>query len=140
MPLIQRHYYAAWFVLTVVLPLILRTVRRPVIFSRFAGMGDIICTFSAALEPKKIYPQATFIYNCAASFACLPAIGGVTERVTHLQAIGLVGHWYRALLSDYYSFGSDDEQSARRPKRTLHHQLCAAAKGRGARRASDAED
>src|ERR1017187_927182 len=102
--LIQRHFCAAWYVLTVIVPVILRTGRRPVIFSRFAGMGDILCTFPAALELKKRHPQAPFIYNCAAGFACLPAMGGVTERVTHLHPIGLVGHWYRALLSGYYNF------------------------------------
>lgn len=95
--------------LTVVVPIILRTGRRPVIFSRFAGLGDVICTFPAALALKKRHPQAAFIYNCAASFACLPAMGGVTERVTHLQPIGLVGHWYRALLAGYHEFGSDDD-------------------------------
>jgi ADP-heptose:LPS heptosyltransferase len=109
-PLIQRHFHAAWYVLTVVLPVILRTGKRPVIFSRFAGMGDILCTFPAALELKKRHPGATFIYNCAASFACLPAMGGVTERVTHLRHMGPVGHWYGRLLAGYYNFGSDDDE------------------------------
>jgi ADP-heptose:LPS heptosyltransferase len=96
-------------VATVILPVILRTGRRPVIFSRFAGMGDIICTFPAALELKKRHIGATFIYNCASGFACLPAMGGVTERVTHLRPIGLIGYWYGWLLSGYYNFGSDDD-------------------------------
>lgn len=109
MSLIKRHFSAAWYVLTVILPVMFRTGRRPVIFSRFAGMGDIICTFPAAQELKKRHPQAAFIYNCAAGFACLPAMGGVTERVTHLHPIGLVGHWYRALLAGYYNFDSDDD-------------------------------
>jgi ADP-heptose:LPS heptosyltransferase len=108
-PLIKRHFGAAWYVLTVILPVIFRTGRRPVIFSRFAGMGDIIGTIPAALALKRRHAGATFIYNCAASFACLPAMGGVTERVTHLQAIGLIGYWYRWLLSGYYNFGSDDD-------------------------------
>ena len=112
MKLATRHFSAAWYVLTVVLPVILRTGRRPVIFSRFAGMGDIICTFPAALELKKRHPGATFIYNCAASFACLPALGNVTTRVTTQPHIGLVGYWYRALLAGYYNFGSDDDDPA----------------------------
>jgi ADP-heptose:LPS heptosyltransferase len=107
--LIQRHFTAAWYVLTVIVPVILRTGRRPVIFSRFAGLGDIICTFPAALELTKRHPQAVFIYNCAAGFACLPAMGGVTDRVTSCPQIGLVGYWYRALLAAYYNFGSDDD-------------------------------
>jgi ADP-heptose:LPS heptosyltransferase len=107
---IKRHLSAIWYVLTVILPVILRTGKRPVIFSRFAGMGDIICTFPAALELKKRHTSTTFIYNCAASFACLPRMAGVTEFVTHVQPIGLVGYWYRALLAGYYNFGSDDDE------------------------------
>ena len=107
--------------LTVILPVIMRKRKRPVIFSRFAGMGDIICTFPAALELKKRHPGATFIYNCAASFACLPRMAGVTECVTHLQPIGLVGYWYRALLAGYYNFGSDDDNPA-----AGHKEFCVA--------------
>ncbi len=109
--LIRRHAQAFGYVFTVILPVLLRTVRRPVIFSRFAGMGDIVCTLPAALELKKRYPGATFIYNCAASFACLPRMGGVTERVTNLRTIGLVGHWYGWLLAGFYPFSYGDEAS-----------------------------
>ena len=108
--LLKRHFAAAWYVLTVILPVILRTGRRPVVFSRFAGLGDILCTFPAALELKQRHPAATFIYNCAPAFACLPRMGGVTERVTHLEHAGLIGYWYRWLLAGYYDFGSDDDQ------------------------------
>jgi len=109
--LLQRHTQAFWYVLTVVLPVILRTGKRPVIFSRFAGMGDIICTIPAALALKKRHPGATFIYNCAASFACLPRMAGVTERVTRLRTIGVVGHWYGWLLGFFYHFSYGDEAS-----------------------------
>ena len=109
--LLQRHAQAFWYVLTVILPVLFRTGRRPVIFSRFAGMGDIICTIPAALELKKRHPGATFIYNCAASFACLPRMGGVTECVTHLRVIGVVDHWYGWLLTGYYHFNYGDEAS-----------------------------
>jgi ADP-heptose:LPS heptosyltransferase len=112
MKLAKRHFSAAWYVLTVVLPVILRTGRRPVIFSRFAGMGDIICTFPAAVELKKRHPGATFIYNCAASFACLPVMGNITSHITTQPHIGLVGYWYRALLAGYYNFNSDDDDPA----------------------------
>ena len=109
--LIQRHAQAFWYVLTVIVPLILRTGKRPVIFSRFAGMGDIVCTIPAALELKKRHPGATFIYNCAASFACLPRMAGVTECVTNLRTIGVVGHWYGWLLAGFYHFSYADEAS-----------------------------
>ena len=110
MSLIKRHVRAAWYVLTVILPVILRTGRRPVVFSRFAGMGDIIGTIPAALELKSRHSGATFIYNCAQSFECLPAMGGVTDKVTHLRDMGLIGYWYRRLLAGYYNFGSDDDE------------------------------
>jgi hypothetical protein len=50
--LIHRHAQAFWYVLTVILPVMLRTGRRPVIFSKYSGIGDIICMFPAALELK----------------------------------------------------------------------------------------
>ena len=59
--------------LTVILPVIIRTGRRPVIFSKYSGIGDIICTFPAAFELKKRHPQATFIYNCHPDYICLPS-------------------------------------------------------------------
>ena len=107
--LIRRHAQAIWYVLTVIVPIILRTGKRPVIFSRFAGMGDIICTIPAALELKKRHPRATFIYNCDASSACLPKMGNVTNHITSQPHIGLVGYWYRWMLAGFYNFGSDDD-------------------------------
>jgi ADP-heptose:LPS heptosyltransferase len=111
-PFFQRHFSAARYVLTKILPVIVKTGRRPVIFSRFAGMGDILCSIPAALELKKRHPGATFIYNCDASSACLPRMGGVTEFITSCREIGLVSHWYRRLLGGFYSFSSDDDQFA----------------------------
>jgi len=105
-----RHIQAFWYVLSVILPVILRTGKRPVIFSRWGGMGDIIATVPAALELKKRHGNVVYIYNCAASFACLPPMGEVTGHVTHLRHIGVVGYWYRWLLTGYYNFGSDDDE------------------------------
>jgi ADP-heptose:LPS heptosyltransferase len=119
LPLLRRHARTFWYVITVVLPVIIRTRTRPVIFSRFAGMGDIICTVPAALELKKRHPGAVFIYNCAASYAVLPRMAGVTERVTSFRDIGVVGHWYRRLLAGYYDFGSDDDDLT-----ADHKELC----------------
>ncbi len=107
--LIQRHAQAFWYVLTVVAPVILRTGRRPVIFSRFTGMGDIICTIPAALELKKRHPGATFIYNCHPDFAAVPKLAGLTGRITSLPPVGLVGHWYSFLLEGFYHFAHGDD-------------------------------
>jgi ADP-heptose:LPS heptosyltransferase len=108
-PRVIQHAQAFWYVLTVILPVMVRTRRRPVIFSRFGGMGDIICTFPAALELKRRHPGAVCLYNCAPSFACLPRMAGVTARVTSFQHIGLVGYWYRRFLSGFYHFSYGDE-------------------------------
>lgn len=114
--LIKRQMEALGIVLGVVLPILVRTGRRPVIFAKYSGIGDIICTFPAALELKKRHPGATFIYNCHAEYACLPRLGGVTETVTTSQNIGLVGYWYRFLLGGYYLFASDDDDPTSTPK------------------------
>jgi hypothetical protein len=55
--LLARHWQALVFVCTVIVPLILRTRRRPVIFSRWSGMGDIICNSPVAIELKKHHPD-----------------------------------------------------------------------------------
>jgi len=113
--LIKRHVEALGAVVTVILPVILRTGKRPVIFSKYSGIGDIVCTFPAALELKKRHPNATFIYNCHPEFACLPRMGGVTSHVISLTSIGLVGYWYRFLLGGFYAFASDDDRPDRVP-------------------------
>jgi len=107
--LLKRHAQAFWYVLTVILPVMLRTGRRPVIFSKYSGIGDIVCTFPAALELEKRHPRATFIYNCHPDFACLPRMGGITTHVTSSLQIGLVGYWYAFLLAGYYNLASDDD-------------------------------
>ena len=89
--------------LTVILPVILKTGRRPVIFSRFSGMGDILCTIPAARELMQRHPGATFIYNCAPSSADVPRLGGVANQVTSLKDAGPIGHWYGFLLEGFYA-------------------------------------
>ena len=107
--LLARHAAALGYVLRVILPVILRTGRRPVIFSRHTGMGDIICTIPAARELMKRHPGATFIYNCHADFAAVPKLAGVAGRITSLLHIGVVGHWYGWLLAGFYHFAHGDD-------------------------------
>ena len=108
--MLKRQAQAFWYVITVILPIILRTRSRPVLFAKYSGIGDIICTFPAVLELEKRHPGAVFIYNCHQDFACLPRLGGVTSRVTSLPSIGLVGYWYRFLLAGFYLLVSDDDK------------------------------
>jgi ADP-heptose:LPS heptosyltransferase len=107
--LVSRHLAASAYVLCNVLPVILRTGRRPVIFSRFTGMGDIICTVPAARELMKRHPGRTFIYNCRKDFAAVPELAGIANRITSLEFVGIVGHWYRWLLAGFYHFAHLDD-------------------------------
>ena len=107
--LFSRHAAALGYVGREVLPVILRTGRRPVIFSRLTGMGDIICTIPAARLLMKRHPDATFIYNCHADFAAVPKLAGVANRITSLPDIGLVGYWYKFLLAGFYHFTHGDD-------------------------------
>jgi ADP-heptose:LPS heptosyltransferase len=122
--LIARHAAALRYVCKVVLPLIFRTRRRPVIFSRQTGMGDIICTIPAARELKKRHPGAPFIYNCHASFTEIPRLAGVADLVTSLKPIGLVGHWYRFLLGGFYHFAHGDDLPDSGDKELMITEFC----------------
>ena len=85
------------------------------LFSKYSGIGDIICTFPAALELKKRHPGTVFIYNCHHEFACLPRLGDITKHITSLIPIGIVGYWYRFLLAEFYLFASDDDNLNAKP-------------------------
>ena len=97
------------YVLTVILPVIIRTGKRPVMFSKYSGIGDIICTFPAVLKLKERHPGATFLYNCHADYACLPPMASITTKVTSLQHAGVLRHWYGWLFSAFYEFPCADE-------------------------------
>jgi ADP-heptose:LPS heptosyltransferase len=107
--LLARHWAAFVFAFLVVAPVILRTGRRPVIFSRWSGMGDIICTIPAARKIIERHPGATFIYNCHPDSATIPRLAGVAQYLTSLKHIGLIGHWYRFLLAGFYHFSHGDD-------------------------------
>jgi ADP-heptose:LPS heptosyltransferase len=116
--LLSRHAAALGYVVRVILPVIFKTGRRPVIFSRHTGMGDIICTIPAVRELMKRHPGATFIYNCHADFAAVPKLAGITGHITSLEPIGVVGYWYHFLLAGFYHFAHGDDtpgQVAREP-------------------------
>src|SRR5262245_5167308 len=107
--LCARHGETLLFVLTTIVPQIIRDRRRPVLCSRYTGMGDILCTVPAARELMLRHPGATFIYNCHPDFADVPRLAGVADRVTSLKPIGLVGHWYGFLLAGFYHFSHGDD-------------------------------
>lgn len=116
--LLSRHAAALGYVFREVLPVILRTGRRPVIFSRGTGMGDIICTIPAVRLLRERHTGGFFIYNCHHTFVDVPRLAGVADRITSLEPIGLIGHWYGFLLAGFYHFAHGDDtpgQVAREP-------------------------
>lgn len=119
-----RHATALGYVFREVLPVILKTGRRPVIFSRQTGMGDIICTIDIARELMKRHPSATFIYNCHKDFAPVPLLAGIANRVTSIKPIGLVGHWHRWLLGGFYHFAHGDDTPGLVARETMLAEFC----------------
>ncbi len=107
--LLLRHFRTFLFVIFRILPLWLKTGRKPVIFSKFSGIGDIICTFPAALKLKEKHLGAPLIYHCHGSFSCLPRLGGITLNTTDYPDIGQVAFWYGFLLEGFYEFASEDD-------------------------------
>ena len=122
--LAKRHAAALWYVFTVILPVIFRTGKRPVIFSRFTGMGDIICTVPAVLALKKRHPGAVFIYNCHRDFMAIPQLAGLADQITSLLPIGLVGHWYSFLLGGFYHFAHGDDTPGKVAREPMVAEFC----------------
>jgi ADP-heptose:LPS heptosyltransferase len=122
--LLSRQAAALGYVFRVILPVLLKTGRRPVIFSRYTGMGDIICTLPAARELMKRHPGATFIYNCHPDFAAVPKLAGVADRVTTLEPIGIVGHRYKFLLAGFYHFAHGDDLPGRTSQEPMVTEFC----------------
>ena len=108
---VRRHFESIGFVLRVVLPLILRARKRPVLFSRYVGMGDIICTFPAACELMKRHPVATVIYSCHPDFACLPRMGGVAQITSPVRA-DILQKWWAFLFAAIYQFEYGDQNQS----------------------------
>ena len=121
---LEQHAAAFAYVLQVILPVIVRTGRRPVIFSRFTGLGDVICTIPAVQELRKRHPGAFFIYNCHVDFAPIPKLTGVADLVTTFKPIGLVGFWYRFLLKGFYHFAHGDDRPDSGCKEPMVTEFC----------------
>ena len=107
--LLKRHLQVLGYVLTVILAIIVKTRRRPVLFSRYGGMGDIICIIPATRALLERHLGHVVIYNCHASFTEIPRLAGLASIVTNLGPIGLVGYWYAPLLAGYYHFTHGDD-------------------------------
>ncbi|HEV2692369.1 MAG TPA: glycosyltransferase family 9 protein [Verrucomicrobiae bacterium] len=104
----RLHAKSFGHVAGVILPQLVRTGKRPVLFSRYVGLGDVICTFPAALELKKRHPGAAFIYSCHPDSACLPKMGGITELVAPFRSDYLRKYWGFLFAASYHFEYGDD--------------------------------
>jgi ADP-heptose:LPS heptosyltransferase len=91
-----------------IIPLILTHRRRPVMFWRRLGAGDIICTFPAAQRLKTRHPDAVFIYNCNPEFFKMPLLAGVASVVVSTDIKPLKKYWSFLFAAIYeFEWGSD---------------------------------
>jgi ADP-heptose:LPS heptosyltransferase len=119
----KRHWEVLLFILTVVVPMMVRHRRRPVIINRYAGLGDIICTIPAVKELIKCHLGAPVIYNCHRDFTAIPRLASVADHVSTLRTIGLLSYWYRCLFAGFYDFVHGDDVD-RPPNGTIVSQFC----------------
>lgn len=111
-----NHLKAIFYVFSSIVPEILKTGQRPVIFSRWSGIGDIIGTMPSVKELAKKHPRSPIIYNCYQEFTILPKLAGISCKTTSFPQIGLIGNWYSFILSGYYQFTADDDNPEIPPK------------------------
>src|SRR5689334_940881 len=97
-----------WMFLGKILPLWLRTGRRPVLLERGGALGDIICTFPAAEMLKKRHPKEAILYSCHRDFASLPKMGGITTHTTGAHVSK--GSFWSRFFSAVYHFDYGDER------------------------------
>jgi ADP-heptose:LPS heptosyltransferase len=105
-----KAHESIWFLLSNLLPLLIVTRHRPVLLSRYMALGDIICTFPAALQLKKRHPRAAFIYHCREDYACLPRLGGVTSQIISHLNVPRLKRRYAFCFSGIYEFVYGDER------------------------------
>ena len=91
------------FVARKIIPIIIAHSRRPVLFHRWHGAGDIVCTFPAALKIRERHPGGVFIYNCHPDFSCLPVMAGIASLTTATDFKPLLKYW-AFLFSHIYEF------------------------------------
>ena len=112
------------FLVGAVLPLWLFTRRRPVLLSRYMALGDILCTFPAALELKKRHPGAPVIFHCRADYACLPRLGGITNHVISELNVERMKSSFAFLFAGIYEFTYGDEFADRASTESVIEEYC----------------
>jgi ADP-heptose:LPS heptosyltransferase len=105
----KPHLEPLSFIFRSVLPVLIVTRHRPVLLSRYMALGDVICTFPAALQLKKRHPGATFIFHCRQDYACLPRMGGITNHTISTLDLHYIETKYSFLFAGIYKFTYSDE-------------------------------
>jgi len=118
----KEHWSALRFLAGVVVPIILRSGKRPVLFFRFVGIGDVICTFPAVEELKKRHPDHVYIYSCYPQFVCLPRMGGITSEIVSVQIniINILEAYWSFLFTKIYTFLQIDDPGYKSVGTTLN--------------------
>jgi ADP-heptose:LPS heptosyltransferase len=107
-----------------VLPLLIITRRRPVLFSRYMALGDVICTFPAAHELKKRHAGAAFIFHCRQDYACLPSMGGITSHTVSALDVQYIEAKYAFLFAGIYKFTYSDEHENTASTESVIEEYC----------------
>ncbi len=97
-----------WFVGSRIIPILVKHRRRPVLFDRRLGGGDIICTFPAAERLQARHPGAVFIYNCNVEFFNLPLLAGIASLTVSTDVPALKRYWAFLFAAIYqFEWGAD---------------------------------
>lgn len=105
----RRHVRLLAFIFTEILPATLRTGKRPVMFVRYGGIGDMLSSFPAAAQLMSRHPGAAFFYHCPPDLACLLGLAGLNVRIFSARLAGPLHYRYGWLLGGYYKFDYIDE-------------------------------
>lgn len=54
----------------------------------------------------------------------MPKFAGIADRVTTLEPIGVVGHWYRWLLGGFYHFAHGDDLTGQTSQASMVEEFC----------------
>lgn len=122
---INKLREAAQF-LAATLPTLRRATGPTILFERYIGAGDVICTFPAVLSLREKFPGATIVYRVAPSLVPIVQMGRVADVVVpfyHGQwsLPGLCDRWFDMVFRPYL----ENEQPTGSPHVHLVDDFCA---------------
>jgi ADP-heptose:LPS heptosyltransferase len=112
------------FIMGTVLPLWLKTGRRPVLLSRYMALGDLICALPAVLELIKRHAGAPVIFHCREDYGCLLRMAGINARVVSRLNIYMIQTAYAGFFSGVYRFTYADESEKSASAEAIIGEFC----------------